>query len=625
VAEVLRSKPDARQSPVAPVRYESPFVRHYQPRALALFVAPPLAFTLALAALSAWPSVRAVAPLAGSFRLAAGILLVWILALAALFRRRGVRPDIDVELRKQHYVQACAQLSVLVYWGAYWPPVRSAVPLLVAQLLFAFAFDMLLAASRRRRYTLGFAPVPVVFSINLFLWFKPNWFVYQFAMIALGFAAKEFLRWRKEGRIAHIFNPSSFPLAVASIVLLAAGATGITFGPDIAETQFRAPHIYLALFLIGLPGQFLFGVASMTLAAAATTYLTGLAYFWATGTYFFIDSYIPVGVFLGMHLLFTDPSTSPRTELGRIVFGALYGLGTVVCYAILGRAGLPTFYDKLLPVPILNLTIKAIDAAVRAPYLARMDLSRIGRRFTGRARNLAYIGVWTAVFIGMSAANGVGDYHPGRSVLFWQRACDANRYKACETLAQIEAIYCFESGWACNELGLLEHRGRVAVVDPPRKLFARACELGYGMGCVNVHLLSTASGELRSGSPRFVDYRIILQTGKGPLRERTPIDLYERACADGWMAGCENAGLAYLRGQGTQRIADRAFARFDRACGGGLASACSNAGLMYELGDGIPRDHARALMYLRRACDLGLTDACRSVQQQEATTHVSGR
>jgi hypothetical protein len=47
-----------------------------------------------------------------------------------------------------------------------------------------------------------------------------------------------------------------------------------------------------------------------------SAWLFGLIYFWATGIYFFYDSYIPIAVFLGMHLLFTDPSTAPRTDLG---------------------------------------------------------------------------------------------------------------------------------------------------------------------------------------------------------------------------------------------------------------------------------------------------------------------
>src|SRR5205814_7724797 len=65
---------------------------------------------------------------------------------------------------------------------------------------------------------------------------------------------------------------------------------------------------------------------SMTMSAVVTTYVFGRVYFALTGTYFFYDSYIPISVFLGMHLLFNDPATSPRTELGRIIYGSLYGL-----------------------------------------------------------------------------------------------------------------------------------------------------------------------------------------------------------------------------------------------------------------------------------------------------------
>ena len=89
-------------------------------------------------------------------------------------------------LRPQHYVQACAQGSILLYWGWYWREVYDSAHLLLAQLLFAYAFDLLLSWTRRGAYTLGFGPFPVIFSINLFLWFKPDWFYLQFLLIALG-------------------------------------------------------------------------------------------------------------------------------------------------------------------------------------------------------------------------------------------------------------------------------------------------------------------------------------------------------------------------------------------------------------------------------------------------------
>ncbi len=273
------------------------------------------------------------------------MLAVWNAGLFVLSRRTLT---LEVVLRKQHYVQACAQGSVLLYWGWYWPPVYAFAPFILAQLLFAYAFDMLLGWSRRDKYTLGFAPFPVVFSINLFLWFKPEWFYLQFAMVALGLAAKEFIRWNRDGRRVHIFNPSSFPLAVFSIVLLATGRSDITMGQNIATTQFYPPQMYLALFLIGLPGQFFFGVTSMTMSAVVAAYSFSRIYFAVTGIYFFYDSYIPIAVFLGMHLLFNDPTTSPRTEWGRIIFGALYGLSTVALYSLLGHAGLPNVLRQAL-------------------------------------------------------------------------------------------------------------------------------------------------------------------------------------------------------------------------------------------------------------------------------------
>ena len=104
----------------------------------------------------------------------------------------------------------------------------------------------------------------------------------------------------------------------------------MTWGFLVAETEFFPPHMYLAIFLIGMPGQYLFGVAPMTMAAVTTTFAFSAIYYSATGSYYFVDSHVPIAVFLGMTLLFTDPATSPRTLVGRIFYGVLYGLSTVL-------------------------------------------------------------------------------------------------------------------------------------------------------------------------------------------------------------------------------------------------------------------------------------------------------
>src|SRR5262249_27059222 len=123
----------------------------------------PLAFALALAALGFLPSIRRDAHLFWSFAGTAAALLAWTAALASGAAARDRTLALEVVLRRQHYLQACAQGSVFLYWGWYWRPVYDAAPLIAAQLAFAYAFDSLLSWSRRDRYTLGFGPFPVIF------------------------------------------------------------------------------------------------------------------------------------------------------------------------------------------------------------------------------------------------------------------------------------------------------------------------------------------------------------------------------------------------------------------------------------------------------------------------------
>ena len=188
----------------------------------------PLALSLVLGALAFLSPAREVPSLVRTFVGAALVLSAWNLLLLRSARRRGRTLTSEIVLRKQHYLQACAQASVLLYWGWYWSEVYRSAHLILAQLLFAYAFDMLLGWSRRDSYTLGFGPFPVVFSINLFLWFKPDWFYFQFLLVALGFAAKDLVRWEKDGRRVHIFNPSSFPLAIFGIALILTGTSDLT-------------------------------------------------------------------------------------------------------------------------------------------------------------------------------------------------------------------------------------------------------------------------------------------------------------------------------------------------------------------------------------------------------------
>lgn len=495
-----------------------------------------LAFPAALGiTVAAFALLTSNAVLRATFAVAGSLLLVWCVALWRSARRANRTLVIDVVLRPQHWVQACAQGALILYWAANTPLVADFLPFILAQLVFAYAVDSLLSWSRRDTYLFGFGPFPIIFSINLFMLFRPNWFYFQFGLIVLGFAAKEFIRWNREGRSAHIFNPSSFPLAVVSLVLLATGTTDLTFGPAIANTIFDTPHIHLAIFLVALAGQVLFGVARTTISAAITLYAIGLVYFASTGTYLFYDAYIPPAVLIGMTLLVTDPSTSPRSDLGRLAFGVLYAIATAILFVLLERAGAPTFYDKLLPVPLLNLLVRRIDRVATSSALAALDPARWLRSLGVARSNVAYTSFWIGTFVVMSLTKGVGDTHPGQYLPFWHDACRAGSARACQYAANLTVVYCQRgSGWACNDVGILRRR----VGQPAEPEFRRACDLGFRPGCENVARAAVPADSLASGPPELRDLPIVVSGTKPTLRERDPAVLYALACERGWSDVC---------------------------------------------------------------------------------------
>lgn len=465
---------------------------------------------------------------------AASVAGAWMVVLFLNARSSGRTLTWSFVAKRQHWVQVIAQLMVYAWWGWYVRTVYAFMPLIVAQVVFAYAVDALLQWSRRDHYAMSFGPMPVILSINLFLWFRPDWFYWQYAMILVGFLAKELIRWQKDGRSAHIFNPSSFPLAIGSIVLIATQAGDVTFGEFIANTQHDPPHIYLILLLAALPGQFLFGVARMTLSSVVTMMVISLTYFQVTGTYLFFDSHIPVPVFLGMHLLFTDPSTSPRTEMGRVLFGMIYSVLTAALFVLLPLVNAPTFYDKLLPVPFMNLMVRRMDAWAALRPLSALDPARIGAALSQQQRSLAYASAWTVLFAVLYATQGVGDRHPGQYLPFWETACQEGSDRACRYRTYMTFIYCNNgSGWACNEYGIHEVENR----RTPGAAFRRACDLGFEPGCANAQ----GPGEtpaLARGAPALEDLPIVLRGTKPALRERDPAALRAIACRQGWPGTC---------------------------------------------------------------------------------------
>jgi len=499
----------------------------------------PLALTAGLLALSFLPRMAQHPTLIWSFWLTVIVLLVWQGWLRQHLKDAAPR-GFDVALRKQHWIQAILHTSVFVYWGTYWTPVADHFWLLVGQLLFCYVFDMLLAWSRRERYTLGFGPFPILFSTNLFLWFHDEWFYLQFLMLGVGFLGKEFVRWNRDGRRVHIFNPSAFSLGLFSLVLIATGTTNLTWGDQIATTLNLAPQPYLFLFLVGLVAMYSFSITLVSAFAAAALFGLSALYTQIVGVPFFIDSEIPIAVFLGLHLLVTDPSTSPRTAPGKLIFGLLYGVTVFGLYELLGLFQQPTFYDKLLCVPLLNLSVQRIDQLARK-LPQRFLVGRIeGIAIPSRA-NLTHMAVWAAFFLLMVARGGADGRHTGDSIPFWQEACADDLRKGCATLALYEFLYCRDgSGWACNELG--SHYVEGAIVEADLEVssvfFEQACQMGFEPGCLNT---SNAAAPVR-GDPGTSDLRLLLSEGGLRLTDWSDAQLYARACEHEWAFACDSTG-----------------------------------------------------------------------------------
>ena len=506
----------------------------------------PIALIIGLAVLALTPRIQSNATLIWSFVAAAVFLAGWLTYLLSRANKEGHPYSLEVGLRPQHYIQACVQFSVYAYWGYHWElvpdsgirPVYDHALLMLGQIIFAYAFGMLLSWSRRQSYSLGFGPIPIIFSVNLFLWFRDDWFYMQFLMIALGFMGKEYIRWQRDGRSMHIFNPSAFALGLFSLVLILTNTTHLTWGQEIASTLTLAPNIYTFLFLIGLIVMYFFSITLVAGMAAISLFVLSTLYSVAAGVPYFLDSEIPAAVFLGLHLLVTDPSTSPRTALGKLIFGMLYGCGVFVLYTLLGALGAPTFYDKLLCVPLLNLSVIAIDRVVRS--VRSEDLLNVwkGNWMNGRA-NLAHMVAWVVIFGSMSVLGKTDGQHTGDSLPFWQQACAESLPNACDRLLQLESTYCSDNAaWACNELGIKYRSGEIVEADRyiAATHFRRSCELKFKAACLNL----LDPGLVLRDDPHELDLRLLLREGGRNLMNEPLENLHAKACSHSWDFACES-------------------------------------------------------------------------------------
>lgn len=580
-------------------------------------------FPSLLLLLSQLPRWQSIAEVSETMQVAAFILLGWFVVLLVQRRRNGENFSIQFVPIAPHYVQAMLQICVYAYWGWYWRPVYDHASLIVAQLALAYSLDMLLSLTRRKSWSLGFGPFPIILSTNLFLLFRPDWYYLQFAMVAVGIFGKEYIRWNRDGRNTHIFNPSALSLFVFSVLLIATGKTSWSFAEEIATTLNNPPHIYLEIFLLGLVVQYLFSVTLVTVMSVLALVGLNLVYTGTTGTFFFVDSNIPIAVFLGLHLLITDPATSPRTAIGKAIFGALYGAGVFTLYGLLDQLGQPTFYDKLLCVPILNLMVPWIDALARrirrVPAGARTRYSEISP-----ATNRAFMMVWVSVFAILYSTSFVGPGHRGNDVSFWRNACDSNLRNACQTLFNINRTNCRRGdAVACVQAGeVFVARPDVADRLEQGHLLSRGCDLGYVPSCDQFRSYVSDGGKAELDVActdgdyascfiaGLVDMFGIGKEVDGPAAVRS----WEQACNARWARACSYLGDAYLLGKNVDADPDKAARYVGEACAIDYQPACTTLAEMYRRGHGVPQSKTRAEELLADACEDGWDAACKQLQ-----------
>jgi len=568
------------------------------------------------------PRISETPRLAESFWGAEAALLVFLGVLWWRVKHSQRMLKCEVVLNRVHYVQLTMHTCVYTYWGWYWRDVYHYVPLIAGQIAFAYALDMLVCWSRREKWILGFGPVPIILSTNLFLWFKDDWYFLQFAMIATGVLGKEFIKWKREGRLTHIFNPSALSLFVFSIALIATKNTDMTWGVEISDTLHRPPHIYLEIFLLGLVVQSLFRVTLVTLFSAVALCALNLMYTKMTGDYNFVDSNIPVSVFLGLHLLVTDPATSPRKSFGKVLFGLMYGAGVFGMYNVLALIGAPEFYDKLLCVPALNLTVRALDR-LSETLVVKFRSSFSGWSWNPQKANFAWMAAWASLFVTMTATGFLakGKDHPGGDPAYWRKACDDGQRNGCKTWVRTLNVNCQDGSRSdCLTLGTVLDEGRLV----PRNAamagvsFGHACDLGQADGCSK--LIEFAR---RDGTQAFLDTCnrgdgascfILGSLSSGatgiPKDDNLAFKMFSKSCDDGWWRGCGRLGVSYLVGQGTVVDRSKAMENFEKGCRGKNGASCFEAAKLYHGGWGGLTAQTLARERLQQACELGVKSAC---------------
>jgi uncharacterized protein len=181
------------------------------------------------------------------------------------------------------------------------------------------------------------------------------------------------------------------------------------------------------------------------------------------------------------------------------------------------------------------------------------------------------------------------------------KACAAKDVQACLDLARLY-LEGKATGWCDEELALATLRRTSGVDDKEaRKPRRQACERGDGAACFTLGTMY---------APRGVGWTSDLDQAA---------QLFKRACDGGYGLGCVYLGHKYDRGVNATRDEVKAAQLYERGCQAGCPLGCLHLGEAYALARGVPRDAVQAARLFRQACDQGSATGCRFLAERYDT------
>ena len=181
-------------------------------------------------------------------------------------------------------------------------------------------------------------------------------------------------------------------------------------------------------------------------------------------------------------------------------------------------------------------------------------------------------------------------------------------------------------GFSCDAVGDLLSKAN----DPKaRGMYDKACENGYGMGCMTAATdrlrqnAQTPNAKLVVEAEKLLDQGCLAGEGwvcwntaswymkpeslKPPFGRNLEkgIELLGRGCSLGYAPSCASLGKELVEGKNTTKDAKRGMAVLKRACDGGDWNSCERMGNYLRDGKQVKKDGAAAVTAYGRACAFG--------------------